>query len=273
MINQHVILQEIDMLDNSIEKVLEELEKLKCNLEYPAMLHVIRHGNGFQYYRRRNKSETNGEDIRKTDIRKAITLAQIEYDERLLDALQKAKHTLKKCKATGIINPFEIAMEGMSPGKKELINPHYISDESYIHNWKQQKMEGLMFKDGSPGFYTRSGLRVRSKSEVLIADMLDELSVPFFYEKPLRFKKRTVHPDFTLLKIRERKEVYWEHFGMMDDREYKDAAVCKMREYEENGYYQFDSVIWTFESLKCPMNTREIRNMVKSLLVSLGYET
>ena len=118
---------------------------------------------------------------------------------------------------------------------------------------------------------TRKGLRVRSKSEVIIADILEEFSIPFLYEKPLQFRRRTVHPDFTLLDIRKRKELYWEHFGMMDDREYRDEALLKIKEYESNGFYQYDSVIWTFESGKCPMNTRDIRNMTRVLCRLLGY--
>ena len=129
----------------------------------------------------------------------------------------------------------------------------------------------MPFKENSPEYYTKRGLRVRSKSEILIADMLDEMSIPFFYEKPLQLKRRIVHPDFTLLDIKERKEVYWEHFGMMDDRDYRDEALLKIREYESNDLYQYDSVIWTFESGKCPMNTRDIRNMVRALSEVLGY--
>ena len=271
MINEHELVQEMAMLDKGIEKVTAELELLKGNIEQPVMLHVIRHGNGYQYYKRRKESETNGEYIKKKDISKAVTLAQIEYDERLLDSLQEAKKNIKKIESDGLVNPFETAMSQMSPGKRLLIKPHYISDEMYIRNWREQKYESLPFREDSSEYYTRSGIRVRSKSEVLIADILDEIAVPFLYEKPLHLKKRTVHPDFTLLNIKERKEVYWEHFGMMDDREYRDEALMKIREYESNGYYQFNSVIWTFESVKYPINTKVIRDLLISLLVSFGY--
>ena len=77
-----------------------------------------------------------------------------------------------------------------SEGKRKLVKPHFISDEEYIKTWKAQKYEGLPFKENSPEYYTKRGLRVRSKSEILIADMLDEMSIPFFYEKPLQLKRR-----------------------------------------------------------------------------------
>jgi len=271
LINGRELLKEKNKLNSSIERVLAELEILKSDVEGSVRLRAIKHGNEYQYFQRRKGSETNGEYIRKKDVNKAITLAQIEYDERLFHALQEEKKTLEKYESAGNFNPFGTVLEQMSPGKRKLVKPHYVSDEDYLKKWREQEYDALPYKEDFPDYYTRHGIRVRSKSEVLIADTLDELSIPFLYEKPLCFRKRTVHPDFTLLNVKERKEVYWEHFGMMDDREYRDDALMKIREYEANGYYQFDSAIWTFESSKYPMSTKEIRNMIKTLRGLLGY--
>ena len=269
--DEREIMKEIDLLENGIEQVLSELESLKSKVPQSVMLRVIRHGSGYQYFQREKGPESNGEYIKKKEINKAITLAQIEYDERLLNSLQEAKKAFEEYESAGIMKPYDVALEQMTPGKRELVKPHHISDKSYIQNWKAQEYEELTFREGFPEYYTKRGLRVRSKSEILIADILDEQSIPFLYEKPVRLKGGTVHPDFTLLNIKSRKEVYWEHFGMMDDKEYRDEALLKMREYEASGYYQFDSAIWTFESGKCPMNTRLIRNMIKNLRGTLGY--
>ncbi|SEQ07255.1 hypothetical protein SAMN02910289_01189 [Lachnospiraceae bacterium RM5] len=271
MINENKLKQDIKMIEDSIKKVSHELEMLRSDETQSLRLRAIKHGNHYQYFQREKGSETNGKYIRKEEITRAIALAQIEYDERLLSSLQESKEVLEKCKSTGIASSFDSVLAGMTKGKRKLVKPHFISDEEYIKTWKAQKYEGLPFKENSPEYYTKRGLRVRSKSEILIADMLDEMSIPFFYEKPLQLKRRIVHPDFTLLDIKERKEVYWEHFGMMDDREYRDEVLLKIREYEASGLYQFDSVIWTFESTKCIMNTRDIRNMVNELSRILGY--
>ena len=269
--DEQKVLQEVGMIEDVMKNVLSELEMLKSTVLQPGMLHVIKHGNGYQYYLRNKGSEGNGEYIKKKDRSKAIALAQIEYDERLLAALQEAKNTFEKCKLVGIANAYEAVLGQMTPGKRVLVKPHYISDKAYIENWRTQEYEELSFREESPEYYSRLGLRVRSKSEILIADILDEMAMPYLYEKPLRLKHGMVHPDFTLLNIKNRKEIYWEHFGMMDDKEYRDEALMKIREYEANGYYQYDSTIWTFESGKCPINTRTIRNMVKNLRGTLGY--
>jgi hypothetical protein len=56
---------------------------------------------------------------------------------------------------------------------------------------------------------------------------------------------------------------------MMDDKEYRDDAFMKIRKYEENGLFQYDSVIWTFETGKIPLNTRDIRKMIRVLRARL----
>ncbi|MCR5500814.1 MAG: hypothetical protein K6F31_10525 [Acetatifactor sp.] len=271
LMNEHEILREIGKLEDGIKQVLSELVMLRSAVPQDAVLRAARHGNGYQYFQRTKGSKDNGDYIRKKEMSKAITLAQIEYDERLLKSLQEAKRSFEKYNPTGITEVYEKALQQMSPGKRVLVTPHYISDKPYIEKWRAQEYERLPFRDDSPEYYTRHGLRVRSKSEILIADILDEISIPFLYEKPLRLKHGMVHPDFTLLNIKNRKEIYWEHFGMMDDKEYRDEALMKIREYEANGLYQCDSAIWTFESGKCPMNTRAIRNMIKTLHDVLGY--
>lgn len=143
-----------------------------------------------------------------------------------------------------------------------------------------EKLRKLLPKDGrlhalrhgkTYQYYMRNGLRVRSKSEILIADILDEMSIPFLYEKPLLLSSGLYHPDFTLLNIKERKEVYWEHFGMMDDMDYRNSAFKKIRRYEASGLFHPDSFLWTFETGRYPLETKPLRRMVNELKINLGY--
>lgn len=64
-----------------------------------------------------------------------------------------------------------------------------------------------------------AGDMVRSKSEVIIANMLHERGITFWYEKPLVAPDGTMYlPDFTLMVRGE--EYYWEHLGMLENSEY-----------------------------------------------------
>lgn len=272
MLRQKDIENEIIFLEETIQKVSSELEILLTQIPKGARLRSARHGNEYQYFMRSSKTNTSGIYIRKKDRKQASILAQIEYDEKLLMQLQDALPKLKLLEINCAENLFEATLSELASGKGELVTLPYVSDERYILNWKSWNYTGLEFNKDYPEYYTRQGLRVRSKSEVIIADILDETGIPFLYEKPLRLKTGLVHPDFTLLNIKSRREVYWEHLGMMDDMDYRNNAFMKLRSYEASGLYPYESVIWTFETGKYPLNTKEIRKMVKNLKQELGYK-
>lgn len=78
-----------------------------------------------------------------------------------------------------------------------------------------------------------SGDMVRSKSEVIIANMLHERDVTFFYEKPLFAPDGTMYlPDFTLIWNGE--EIYWEHVGRISDPKYVENWKKKQQWYERH---------------------------------------
>jgi hypothetical protein len=85
---------------------------------------------------------------------------------------------------------------------------------------------------------------VRSKSELVIANLLFERDIDFRYEKPLFAPDGTfVLPDFT---IRWRGEDwYWEHVGMLGDADYRTRWEWKRTWYERHYPGQ---LLTTFES-------------------------
>lgn len=272
MLRRTDIENEISFIEEHIRNVSFELDALVKIVPEGAKLRSAKHRRGYQYFLRLNPADINGEYIKTKNKKQAITLAQIEYDENLLSMLKDSLSELKLIKLNCSEEIFETVFNNMPPGKRVLIKPPYISDEGFISAWKNTAFSGLDFNPDFPEYYTRQNLRVRSKSEVIIADILDEAGIPFLYEKPLRLKSGTVHPDFTLLNIKTRKELYWEHLGMMDDVDYRNNAFMKLRSYEASGLYPYESIIWTFETGKYPLNTKEIRKMVKKLKIALGYE-
>lgn len=78
-----------------------------------------------------------------------------------------------------------------------------------------------------------SGDMVRSKSEVIIANLLHQASVPFTYEEPLYAEDGSFFlPDFTLRVGGE--EYFWEHWGMLSDEGYSAHRNQKKDWYEIN---------------------------------------
>jgi exodeoxyribonuclease V alpha subunit len=76
---------------------------------------------------------------------------------------------------------------------------------------------------------------VRSKSEVIIANMLADRDIPFEYEVPLYAPDGTFYlPDFTITYRGEK--WYWEHLGMLHDQRYRDHWETKRAWYEKHGF-------------------------------------
>lgn len=84
---------------------------------------------------------------------------------------------------------------------------------------------------------TSTGLAVRSKSELLIAEALGTAGVEFEYERPLTLAGQTRFPDFTIEDDISGRTVYWEHLGMLSKTEYRTAWERKLAWYESNGIY------------------------------------
>ncbi|SNS77142.1 UvrD-like helicase C-terminal domain-containing protein [Asanoa hainanensis] len=82
---------------------------------------------------------------------------------------------------------------------------------------------------------TAGGELVRSKSEVIIANLLRAARVPYLYEHPLRGHTGTIHPDFTIVDPAG-DPIVWEHLGMLDRPGYRASWERRQRWYEENGF-------------------------------------
>ena len=77
-----------------------------------------------------------------------------------------------------------------------------------------------------------------------------------------------VYPDFTILIVRLRKIVIWEHHGMLDERDYRENNFLrKNNAYIANGFFPGKNLIQTFESLKNPINLETIEAVINEYLI------
>ena len=108
-----------------------------------------------------------------------------------------------------------------------------------------------------------NGQKVRSKSEAIIATMLHVNKIPFHYEEALHLGKRVIYPDFTIRHPVTGQTYYWEHFGMMDNENYAQAAFQKMQLYNINGIMLSDTLLATYESEEVPLKSNIVENMIQ----------
>ena len=100
---------------------------------------------------------------------------------------------------------------------------------------------------------TASGINVRSKSEVIIANALYEFGIPFVYEKELCIGSNIIHPDFACIHYNSGEIIYWEHFGMMDKLAYRSIMCEKIGLYMEGGLVPGRNLIMTYETKDYPL--------------------
>jgi hypothetical protein len=88
---------------------------------------------------------------------------------------------------------------------------------------------------------TERGDLVRSKSELVIANMLHARRIEYVYEQPLKLPNGSVrYPDFTIADHARGVTFYWEHLGMLDDAGYKSRWEQRRAEYLAAGIRPLD---------------------------------
>ena len=101
---------------------------------------------------------------------------------------------------------------------------------------------------------------VRSKSEVLVANLLTAKDIAFEYEVPLFAPDRTFYlPDFTI--EWRGKRYFWEHLGMLDKAEYKSRWEKKEAWYTKH----FPGALLT--TLESPHLSRNAEALISQIFV------
>ena len=125
---------------------------------------------------------------------------------------------------------------------KELAAPQRSATARRMTNLLQVcKMEefpqakGSIFLQAGLIHRTSTGLAVRSKSEIVIADALTNAGISFVYEKPLTLGGSTRYPDFTIEDEISGRLIYREHLGMLEREDYRKSWERKLVWYKSHG--------------------------------------
>ena len=238
-------------------------------LKAPAgTLRISKNHNKLQYYHRKGKDDSCGKYLTLKDHAVAQKLAQKDYDERLLKVLEDQLKSIEQFLKTFDPKAPQKVYENLSDPRKELVTNEFLSDEEYIKQWLSQPYKKFGFKADAPEFYTTGGVRVRSKSEVIIGEALERHNIPYRYEYPVyQDGVLMAAPDFNCLNVRLRKDYYWEHLGMLDDEGYADNNVKKLNKYTLNPDFDESRLILTTETKRHPLNTKVVEEKIRRYLL------
>lgn len=109
-------------------------------------------------------------------------------------------------------------------------------------------------------YSTTKGDLVRSKSEVIIANLLYQYGMDYEYEAKLKYEqdKPAIEPDFTIM-LSNGEKIYWEHLGMLGLEGYDNRWLKKQEIY--NKYFSGKLVV-TYEGATITESALDIINSI-----------
>lgn len=128
-------------------------------------------------------------------------------------------------------------------------------------SWEKQPYNMSDYMPERKTHTTSRGLKVRSKSEVLICEAFYRNNIAFRYEQILEINGISFIPDFTIRRD-DGKMVFWEHAGRTDNKDYINKHFRKMLTYIENGLTPWNNLIVTYDDEEGNINMNIIESEI-----------
>ncbi len=260
------LIVEIKKEKKKIEKICETVEQqlLQCGDVQGGSVDVKEKHSTLQFYIKGNNQKY--EYIPAGEKEKAEKIVRYKYYRKIEKIAKKELELLTKVEMFLETQSIEMVYANMGKIKQQLVEPVVIPREQYRNTWLEEEYEGKKFSEDNVEIYTDRGERVRSKSEKIIADKLYREDIPYRYEYPLILPGGIVfYPDFTILDEENRRNLIYEHFGMMDNEEYANNAIAKLQLYAEAGYILGDDLFITMETSTKPFDSRMLDGIIKQI--------
>lgn len=181
-------------------------------------------------------------------------LAQKKYNLKAYAALMQEQRVIESVLAKDFPTLTEI-FEALPQDVQKHVEPHVLPDDEYAERWVKEMSLGA------------SGEKFKSRVEVILHQYYKQHHIPNVYEPALYLDGfGTVRPDFAVLNMRTRQMFYHEHFGKLDDEEYRLRNMKKLRAYHKNGFYEGVNLIVTMESDGVMVDYEELEELVLKYL-------
>lgn len=250
---------------NILMKMKAKVKRSLANAPEGSLM-IYKRRDRFEFYNRLPDTPDRHECrvyIKKDNIELVTALAQKDYDMKVLNVLESAIKALDNFSSRFPVQKISCIYEQLNEEQQKYVRPIIPTDEQYIKTWQNTPYASKGFRaDDNSNYYTERDERVRSKSEVIIANALYHAGIPYKYEYPLELEGHVIYPDFIILDICTRTEVIFEHFGMIDTSEYAQSFVYKMSIYERKGIFPGRNLIFTVESSTQPLDTRILKKVI-----------
>lgn len=260
---------------NELERIRKDLIERKEDLLYerehlPDGELMVVDQDGLRKYLQRLPAKGNRKKERRYGVkRQPDVLNGLVRKEYVTDTLKIIDQNIRAvelaCKRYKPIDEETVMRQFLAkyPELSEGIHHGIVDPEEWVKQFS--RMDN--FHPENLKHITYNGERSRSKNELYIASRLDHHGIIYRWDCPTGIPGLFRNPDYTILRRRDWRIIYWEHFGMMDVPSYKAEYKVKMREYEEAGIVPWDNLIMTFDTVEGGMRADIIEAMIKSWLL------
>lgn len=267
------LIKNLQEMESQLGILIDRLEKMDHKVS--GTLYVSASKQVVQFY----KAEATDKGSTKTYLGKdrhdeVVELANKTYHDRMLTAAKEEKRQIERClkaldSGKGYSDISDV-FPSLHKAMRELVTPLGDTDEAFALEWyKKRRFAVNHTREVNSALITARGEVVKSKSEIIIADRLYSLGIPYVYECTFATEDdfRSRYPDFLILNKRTRKEYIWEHQGKMDDRDYCLDSQYKLEWFCKRGYILGKNLIFTYEGSARPLSTMYVDALIKEYLL------
>ncbi|MBO4474419.1 MAG: hypothetical protein J5750_05830 [Clostridiales bacterium] len=259
------LLYELQARKQRLERAIRAAEKF-LETAPDGRLRINNRNYGASYYHITQACDTVGAYIPSAKRILATQLAQKDYAERFLKEAQRELSGIETCIHNFIRHKSESVFSDLNQQRQNLVTPYMTDNEKCSQIWLSLPFQTSPYEPEEKLFKTRRGDLVRSKSELMIADIYYELGIPYRYECEVTLRSgQKRYPDFTLFHAPRRIVIYHEHLGRMDEEDYVNKNLKKLQEYGEIGIFSGKNLLLSFETKKRPFDPNQFREEVKEI--------
>ena len=258
-------------LERIHRELIERYEDLKKEMsQLPEGELMIVEQSGVRKYLQRIPAKGNRKKEHrygvKRDKDRLNGLVRKEYVIKALRVLEQDIHTLEMAVKRYKPADENSVMDGFSVQYPEIAEGIYGCGID-IGNWKNNYEQAEDYHPENLKQTAADGTKRRSLGELLIGAKLDHYGIPYRFEAEIGHPDIPYVPDFTIIRPRDGKTIYWEHLGKVNDQEYLNNNKHKFDVYERYGIVPWDNLIISFSQRDYGINEKLIDGLIQGWLL------
>ena len=140
-----------------------------------------------------------------------------------------------------------------------------------LHKWANDTYRKNPYHQDECIHTTSFGLKVHSKVELIIAELLYRLGIPFRYDAPVKVKDKYGNVKYRyvdfLIKLPTGQYILWEHMGLFAKEDYRRDQFDKLTEYFNKGIFMPNNLIITMDGPNGEFDNAAVERIVKGQIL------